>query len=294
MKSAYSTQEAANLLKLPGYRVRVYARAAGIGSRPRVGPGEGPGRWHFTFPDLVVLRMARRLEQQGAPPARIERALVALRNRAAPAEVHLTSAGEAIVARRESVSWEPESGQVLFGFTSAGDADGTVVATFDVVEEVPTSADTRPSDYPPPLLLGDVGTAHGWFELAASMEEKAPQRAYEAYLRVLACDPEHVEAMINIGRLCSAAGERERAAAYFRQAIRVEPTQPVAHFNLGVTLHDLGDIHGAIVSYRSALIHDSGFADAHYNLASLLEETGDVKGAARHMSAYRVACRDGD
>jgi tetratricopeptide (TPR) repeat protein len=134
--------------------------------------------------------------------------------------------------------------------------------------------------------------ADEWFNLGLDLEPDDPEGAYEAYVRALAINPEHVEAMINVGRLCSEAGDDNRAAAYFRQATRVNPGHPVAHFNLAVTLHDHGDLDGALHAYQAALIHDPQFADAHFNLATLLEQLGEPTAAAEHMAAYRAVLHD--
>jgi tetratricopeptide (TPR) repeat protein len=139
-----------------------------------------------------------------------------------------------------------------------------------------------------------IESADHWFDIALDLEDTDPQKAYEMYLRALASDPEHVEATINVGRLCSANGELQRAAAYFRQAIRVDAAHPVAHFNLAVTLHDLGELDGAVDAYRAALSQDPQFADAHYNLATLLEQQGQREAAMRHFAAYRNVIREID
>ncbi|OGQ91094.1 MAG: hypothetical protein A2289_05375 [Deltaproteobacteria bacterium RIFOXYA12_FULL_58_15] len=131
-----------------------------------------------------------------------------------------------------------------------------------------------------------INSADRWFNFGLDQEDSDPDGAYESYLRALAHNPEHVEAMINIGRLCSEGGDDTRAAAYFRQVIRVTPSHPVAHFNLAVTMHDQNNLDAALVSYKNALIQDPDFADAHFNLANLLEEIGDHEGATEHMKAY--------
>jgi tetratricopeptide (TPR) repeat protein len=237
----------------------------------------------FDFRDLSVLRAAKRLETAGVSSARVRRILARLRHHTDAPLSQLAleyDNGRVVVAGDQR--WEPETGQYeLFGEPRQ---EAPVEAA-----PVRTTSAGLPAIDAAALLGEDPGTAHGWFELALTLEEVDPQRSYEAYLRALACDPEHVEALINVGRLCSSASEYTRAAAYFRQAIRIDPAQPVAHFNLGVTLHDLGDVHGAIVAYRTALIHDRTFADAHYNLATLLEEQGDRQGALKHMNAYKNA-----
>ena len=124
------------------------------------------------------------------------------------------------------------------------------------------------------------------------LEIADPPGAYDAYLRALACDPEHVETTINIGRMCSDGGDLKRASAYFRNAVRIDPTHPVAHFNLAVTLHDLSDWDGADAAYRAALAHDQSFADAHFNLAALLEQRGKRDEALAHLKAYDDVHKD--
>lgn len=135
-------------------------------------------------------------------------------------------------------------------------------------------------------VVGAPESADHWFNMALEVEESDPQRAYELYLRALADNPEHVEATINIGRLCADKGDLRRAAAYFRQATRIDPEQPVAHYNLAVTLHDLDDWPGAAAAYRAALAKDPDFADAHYNFATLLERQGHKEEARLHYHAY--------
>ncbi|MEZ4271018.1 MAG: tetratricopeptide repeat protein [Myxococcota bacterium] len=314
MIGSYTTRQVANLLHLPAGQIRAYARAGLVGTRK--GSGQ-KSKLLFDFRDMAVLRVAKRLASEGLSYARVERALVSLQRRnlrrvgaedrrslsdGSASERPLSGLALAecrghVVASDDGRTWEADTGQYFLRFDSERESGRHPEPTIDerlvlrprVVESITSGPASGEPEEP-----HDTASCHSWFELAVELEEKDPPQSYQAYLRVLAIDPEHVEAMINIGRLCSAAGEVRRAAAYFRQAIRVDPTQPVAHFNLGVTLHDLGDVHGAIVAYRTALIHERNFADAHYNLSSLLEQQGDQQGALLHMNAYRVASQDSD
>jgi len=280
MSAGYSTREVAKLLKMSERRVRELVRAGVAGSHA--------GReLRFDFRDVLVLRMAHRLVEHGLPARRVKRALQLLRKQIRDERpltgVQLFAEGGRVLASDGNSLWEPESGQqhLRFAPADAGDAPAREAVPVEVAR-------------PGPLGVAPESGPDHWFDVAMQLEDSAPHKAYGAYLKALEADPEHVEAHINIGRLCSAAGELERAAAYFRQAIRLDPTHPVAHFNLAVTLHDLGELETARDAYRSALAIDESFADAHYNLAAVLEQLGDADGAEEHRRIYQSVRRPAD
>jgi tetratricopeptide (TPR) repeat protein len=288
----YNTREVARLSKLSVRQVRGYVRSGVVtGGRAVAKPvGRGTGkRLRFEFRDILVLKAARKLLADGLPPARVERALAALRAQLPEAQslsaVSVTVDGGLVVVSDGDVHWEPESGQARLALRNP--ASKIELPGPSARDELAQVLHSKKLPLAPMHAPGDVCSADGWFDTGLGAEDDDPDRAYEAYLRALACDPEHVEAMINIGRLCSEAGDDQRAAAYFRQATRCDPVHPVAHFNLAVTMHDHGAFEAALSAYSAALIHDPDFADAHYNLAALLDEMGDHDGAAEHMEAYR-------
>jgi len=316
MVAGYGTREVARMLKMPAQRVRALARAgivsggapapkadrANVGASPATKPSAAKNELRFDFRDLLLLRMANRLMTNGLSARRVKRALGLLKEQIRGDQpltgVQVFAEGGRLLASDHHGTWEPESGQQHLRFDATlhdDDADGddedeglakpaATRTALDMVSPGAALDDTRAAV---PLAADEPVTAERWFDLGMALEDSEPHRAYKAYLHALERDPEHVEAHINIGRLCSAAGELSRAAAYLRQAIRLAPAHPVAHFNLAVTLHDLGDHTSALAEYRAALEHDANFADAHYNLAALLEETGDHVGAARHLALYQ-------
>ena len=290
----YTTRQVARLLKLQEHQIRAYVRSGVItGGRTELCPlGRGTGqRLRFDFRDLAVLKTARKLLAAGLPAIRVQHALTVLKSQL-PADEPLCAVGIAveggqIVVTRRDVRWEPESGQAHLALPQQAPPEPkpeTPPPVRRTLAEILHAKKLRDS------LMGPEAAHKGaddWFNLGIDLDEHDPDGAYESYLRALAHNPEHVEAMINIGRLCSESGDDNRAAAYFRQAIRVLPTQPVAHFNLAVTMHDLGDLEAAREEYSAALHNDPDFADAHFNLATLLEEIGDSSTAKQHMDAYQ-------
>ncbi|MBI5511716.1 MAG: tetratricopeptide repeat protein [Deltaproteobacteria bacterium] len=288
----YTTREVARLVKLSAQRIRSYVRTGVVeGGRAELAVSGGQARQlRFDFRDLLVLRTARRLLDAGLPSQRVERALLALRRQLEEGQplssLKVEVEGGRVVVSDGDVRWEPETGQgrldlVAVGSAAAADRAVPRAALSEIVHAKKLG-----------VGLGSEGAgrrnADSWFNLALDREADDPEGAYEAYMRALACDPEHVEAMINLGRLCSEAGDDVRALAYFRQAIRLQARHPVAHFNLAVTLHDKKDHAGAVAAYKAAIDCDPDFADAHFNLASLLAELGDRAASQEHMDAYRA------
>lgn len=299
MEQRFSTRKAAKLVQLSERQVRAYARAGLIGPRAQQQPAE-PTRsrtLEFDFQDLAVLRVAQRLLTQGLTAPRIGRALEAVREQLPAAQplssVQLEVTNGKLIAQMGSLAWEPETGQQVLGLREPVPQTTSPESLAAVRSGAPSVGAT---DELTSLLrgIGEPAAADEWFDIAMGLEESEPHRAYEGYLRALACNPEHVEASINIGRLCSAAGDHARATAYFRMASRIDPAHPVAHFNMAVTLHDVGRLDDALAAYRTALIHDPHFADAHYNIAALLVELGRRDEADEHLRAYDKARTGGD
>lgn len=310
MGSRYSTREVVRLVNLPAHRIRALARLGVVGKQPSTAiaaPDLGPaprqafGRacLSFDFADMRVLRWVAELVVKGVAPMRLQRVLASLQDhlercggRLSAITVVLES--ERLLARDANRVWDAESGQTLMPFEMPV-AQPAALPTTTTLYQAPVKRDSDAASFEKLLSLkSDAWTQHSadcWFDMALSQEETEPNTAYDLYLRALACEPEHVEAMLNIGRLCSLAGDRRRAIGYFKVATAVDPQHPVAHFNMAVTLHDAGELAQAERAYRAALRHDPYFADAHYNLATLLEHQGARDEASQHFVAYRLAVR---
>lgn len=311
MGSRYSTREVARLVDLPPHRIQALARLGVVGQQPPVDATDGAdvqaarrafGRpcLSFDFADLRVLRLAAQLIVEGVAPIRLQNVLAGVRQHLMRSggqlsAVSLVLEGTRLLARDAQRVWDAESGQTLMPFEVTGALriqHPPTTATLYQAPQEPNPEAAEPAAVP---SLGAIAwnqrSADTWFDMALAQEETEPVVAYELYLRALACDPEHVEAMLNIGRLCSLFGDRKRAIAYFKVATAVDAQHPVAHFNMAVTLHDAGELDQAEAAYRAALHHDPYFADAHYNLATLLEQQGARDEASQHFVAYRLAVR---
>ncbi|WNO04892.1 tetratricopeptide repeat protein [Rhodoferax mekongensis] len=99
----------------------------------------------------------------------------------------------------------------------------------------------------------------------------AARQAYEALLRE---EPEHLNALNNLGILCNSMGEHQQALGLFEQLIALVPQEAKAHTNRGVALKALGRLEDAAQAYQHALTLDPRFHSAHNNLGNLLYNQG--------------------
>jgi tetratricopeptide (TPR) repeat protein len=238
-------------------------------------PAGGTDRYDFR--DLVALRVARTLLDQGITVRQIRKALDALRRRApeteAPlAELRVTVRDGEVFIERDARLLEP-SGQVVMEFSEKGLADDARDSALRGL--------VRP-------LTSPGGEAERWFELASEWDGDPAQwsRAVDAYQRVTTLAPDHAAAWNNLGLLQHRMGRYEDARRHYEVALAADPTLAEAAYNLGSLHDDLADARQAIIWYRRALEIRPTYADAHFNLAAALERLGDAPTARRHWLRY--------
>ena len=258
---AYDTKDLERLFGLPSSAVRALARAGNIN------PIRRKGKLHYTFQDLVVLRTASALRAANISSKRINRTLEELRS-ALPSEqslnrVSLTALGNRIAIRENGTLRESDSGQYALALEIVEEQGQLHVIKRQTQAAVPVNQ---------------------IYDHALSLEDRSPVEARVGYEAVLAADPNHLEARINLGRLLHADGKLLDAEKIYRGTGRREP---LLTFNLAVLLEDLGREPDAIKAYRETLAMDPQFADAHFNIARLYERAGDFQAALRHLLAYR-------
>ncbi len=305
----FSLREAARILEVPEARLRSLARAG------LLAPQRGPiGPLSFGFRDLLLLRTTKGLLASGVPMRRIRRIWSSLREQLA-ADVPLTSItirtdGETVVASDGASAWQPDSGQFLLDFEAAEITEraAAVGAAPVTAAHRPPAGAEAPRPMPPARPGSDAGerpraaavpeggehSAEQWYDVALGLESSSPAEALEAYQRVLERDPGMADAHVNLGRLYHLAGERGRAEAHYRDAVRRAPDDPIPHFNLGVLLEEQGRREEAAHAYGQAVTRDPDFADAHCNLGLLLESLGRRQDAMRHLMTARELYRAGD
>jgi tetratricopeptide (TPR) repeat protein len=269
----YTMRELQSLL---GISRGVIASLVGAGF---VVPTRGPHReYRFSFQDLVLLRTAYGLRAAQIPPRKILRSLRRLRA-ALPREMPLTglrisAVGNEIAVQDGTSRRQVETGQLLFDFDVPGPAGHVAVLL------PPAASAEAETSRPAP-------DAEAWFQRAVQLEAEDPAAAEAAYRRVLALEPERVDARLNLGVLLADAGRAAEAVEVYRAGLRSAPGEALLHYNLAVALDDLERHAEALESYTACLHLAPRLADAHYNAARLHELLGHASQAIRHYNEYR-------
>jgi tetratricopeptide (TPR) repeat protein len=266
---SFTLRQVSEMLGLSTAQIRSYA------TKGFLTPDRGQrGELLFGFHDLVILRTAGELSSAHIPQRKVRRILERLREQLPDGQsltaVRIAADGDRVVVRDGDAVWNPESGQSLFDFPVAELAEKT--ATFVKTDDDPDELD-----------------ADDWYQLAGELELSEPDQAVKAYERVLALDPNHADAHVNLGRLLHEQKAPAAAEKHYRAALVADPDHETAAFNLGVALEDLGRYTDAIHAYHRAIELDPGNADAHYNIAGIYERRGDKAAALRHLKACRAS-----
>jgi tetratricopeptide (TPR) repeat protein len=229
----------------------------------------------YSFFDLLQIKKVRDLCAHKVRPAVIRESLAAMQKQAAGmanplVEAGAFTAGKRIAFRHDGKLLEPIAGQFMLDFASR--------------DRVVTGA-AIPIRQTQPVPAKDIA---GLFAQGIALEEDPNTHAdaIEAYQAVLALDPEHAAAHINLGTLHYNRQDFNLAETHYRAAITIDPRYALAHFDLGNVLDETGRIAEAIRSYNTALQLAPTYGDAHYNVALAYEKIREPRKALQHWRAY--------
>jgi tetratricopeptide (TPR) repeat protein len=265
----FTDRDVSRLLALTPRRATQLRRLGLLHPAEQAGP--------YSFREVVSLRVAKTLLEQGLTVRQVRTALDALRrlvpeSEAPLAELRVTVRGGEVLIEKDSQLLEP-SGQMVMEFS------GKELA--EAARETALRGLVRP-------LRRPEGEADRWFELASQWDGDPAQweRAVDAYQRVTTLSPDHAAAWNNLGLLHHRMGRYEDARRHYEVALTADPSCAEAAYNLGSLHDDLADLPQAITWYRRALEVRPDYADAHFNLASALERRGDGEPARLHWRRY--------
>ena len=229
----------------------------------------------YSFSDLLEIKKVRDLCAMSVRPAVIRQSLDAMRKQASGVEKPLLEAGawstakHRVAFRHDGKLLEPIAGQFLMDFSER--------------EKVLTS--TPVPKFDPGPRESEVTS---WFARGIALEEdpNTQPEAISAYHQVLAIQPAHAAAHINLGTLYYNRQDFSLAERHYRQAIEADPRYSLAYFDLGNVLDETGRVQEAIQTYKTALQLAPTYADAHYNLALAFEKIREPRKALKHWQAY--------
>lgn len=95
------------------------------------------------------------------------------------------------------------------------------------------------------------------------------EAALLAFERVLAGQPDHGDALFNMGMVLFGRSEHQRAEECFRRSLQTNPHDAETWNNRGVCLYQMGQVQEARACFRQALQIDPANEDARVNLAAL-------------------------
>jgi tetratricopeptide (TPR) repeat protein len=257
----YSLADLKRLFGLPPALIRKLSQAGFIT------PPKARGKSHYSFQDLLVLRVAGALKAAKISTPKIAKALEQIRS-ALPSgrlpAIALAASGKDLAVREGSREWEASGQYALPLMPRAGPGQ---VAELRRTPEVPAAA-----------------VAHEHYERGHLLEDTDVGAARAAYLAALSVQEDHLEARINLGRLLHLAGQLNEAEKLYRQA---KSSSAVLSFNLATLLEDLEREEEAVAAYREALALDPLLCDAHFNLSRLHEKANRPREALKHLLAYK-------
>ncbi len=270
MGDLYSLKDAAKLFGLTTGRLRYWERSAFIERSVRMA-----GKRYYSFQDLISIRAARELLDEGIPLQSVRRSIEALRSSlprvARPlSALRIVADGTTLVVRDDAGSFEPNTGQLQLDF-------GVSQLRDDVVRVLRRSGKKN-----------DFSLAYQYYLEGCRLDEDEGtfEQAERAYRRAIELDPSLANAFTNLGNLLYRRGGVEEAENLYVRALKIDPEQPEAFYNLGFMLFERGEVQAAVLNFRRALRSDPAFADAHFNLAMALSDQGHEREARDHWETY--------
>jgi len=125
------------------------------------------------------------------------------------------------------------------------------------------------------------GDAARLFQMAfADHQSGRFEQAGEGYGKVLQLDPDHFEALLNLGLIFNQFANHNDAMKIFHRAVALKPRHADAHYNLGNSLLASGDHEAAVPCFEKAIELNPQLVRAHFDLGFVLSESGRLEGAA--------------
>lgn len=110
--------------------------------------------------------------------------------------------------------------------------------------------------------------------------------AEKMYERILAAEPQQVDAMHLLGVIREEQGRFAEAIDLIQKSLQLSPDNPEAQNNLSIALQQAGRTQEAYEASQRAIALDPAYAQAHYNLGALSRILGKQEEA---MQAYQKA-----
>lgn len=271
VSDVYGVADVSRLFGLSISRLRYWERTGFLVPSAKVGR-----RRCYTFQDLIGIRTARGLLQQGLPLRSVRKSVDALRESLPKvvrplSELRIVADGQSVVVRGDRAAFEPTTGQLVLDF-EVRELRDDIVRMLGAEAGAPRDRRAAYEAYLEGCRLDE--------------DETTLERAEAAYRRSIELDPTLANALTNLGNLRYRRGLIEEAESMYRKALAIDGDQPEAFYNIGFLLYERGELDAAVASFRQSIEADPSFADAHFNLAMVLEDMGNPGAARPHWDTY--------
>ncbi|MDD4556962.1 MAG: tetratricopeptide repeat protein [Alphaproteobacteria bacterium] len=105
------------------------------------------------------------------------------------------------------------------------------------------------------------------------------QKAKATFESVIKLNPNHLEALINLGLLEAEEKNFQKAEELYKKAIRLDNQNLAAHLNYATLLYQQKRLHEALEEYRQAVILQPEMPEASNNIALILRDLGEFEEA---------------
>jgi tetratricopeptide (TPR) repeat protein len=141
-------------------------------------------------------------------------------------------------------------------------------------------------------LTGQLADSH--FNLGMTLFSSGDfAEAANFFQRTIELDPNHVEALVNLGGLLGRARSPELAVKTLQRAVELKPDSIPARVNLAAALTASGQFAAAVPHYEAILASEPNNASAHSQLARSLIELSQIESAVEHLdTAVRLNPKD--
>ena len=139
---------------------------------------------------------------------------------------------------------------------------------------------------------GQVARLLSPFEEALLLHERGEEKAAEYYREAIREGDNVADAYCNLGIIEMEQGNMPKALDCFTRSLKNEPRHVEAHYDLANLYFDAGDLKLARLHYESAAELEPSFSPLYYNLALVYYELADLGAAVRRApSLYGTGSR---
>jgi tetratricopeptide (TPR) repeat protein len=140
--------------------------------------------------------------------------------------------------------------------------------------------------------LNPINIHAGLAEADYLWRENREQQAIEILERWLKLNPNHLEALMNLGRIYIAKGNQAKIFEIYERVLKLAPDNAGAYYNLGIVYYHAEDDSNAIKFFERAIQLDN-HAEARLYLAGIYQRRGDLERAI-HYLRERIRLSRGD